>query len=344
MPGASPGTLETILSAAMQRRLDAIALGVLVLGVLALYLPPGLFVPGHTLLGIDFNTIHDRRIHFVQEYFAEHGLRLPGWYPRELMGTPFWSNVQSFPFLPTRLALLWIPHDLLFPVAVNLAAVLAAVFTYLFLRRLSLGRLASVAGGWTFAASGFFASRVMAGHLPLLEAYGALPLLLWLVERMAQSDDGAPGRTEGPGNSARWSNYVALALASCCIVLSGHPQVPAYAMAAAAIYALARGGRRTRTTTLAAMASGVGLAGFVWWPMLRLIGRSTRILPLDPPGNDLALPYWRLKAFFLPWADGWPRAVPRFPARPFVEAHGAHFWDTVSYVGWVPWIAAAAIA
>jgi hypothetical protein len=33
------------------------------------------------------------------------------------------------------------------------------------------------------AGAGFFASRVMAGHLPLLEAYPALPQLLWLVDR-----------------------------------------------------------------------------------------------------------------------------------------------------------------
>jgi hypothetical protein len=75
--------------------------------------------------------------------------------------------------------------------------------------------------------------------------------------------------------------------------------------------------------------------------MLRLIGRSTRILPLDPPQNDLAFPYWRLKAFLFPWSDGWPTSVHRLPARLFSESNGAIFWDTVCYVGWLPWIAAA---
>lgn len=37
--------------------------------------------------------------------------------------------------------------------------------------------------GLHMAGAGFFASRVMAGHLPLLEAYPALPQLLWLVDR-----------------------------------------------------------------------------------------------------------------------------------------------------------------
>ena len=319
--------------------LDALALGLLAAAVLALYLPLGLFSAGHTLHGIDFESLHDRRIAFAQESFARDGLELPGWYPRELMGAPFWSNVQSFPFLPTRLALLWIPHDLVFPVAVNLAAVLAAVFTHLFLRRLRLGRIASVTGGWTFAASGFFASRVLAGHLPLLEAFAALPLLLWCVERIAQTNP------EDPDHRWRFRNrFLALVLASLCVVLAGHPQVPAYAMAAATIYALARTRGRTKVATLASIGAGVALSAFVWWPMLRLIGRSTRILPLDPPENDLALPYWRLKAFLFPWADGWPTALHRLPAKLFVEPNGAIFWDTVSYVGWLPWIAAAFVA
>ncbi len=314
-------------------RLDWLACGVLAAAVVALYLPFGIFAPGHTLHGIDFESIHDRRIAFVQEAFARHGLHLPGWYPRELMGTPFWSNVQSFPFLPTRLALLWIPHDLVFPVAVNLAAILAALSTWLFLRRLGLGRIASVAGGWTFAASGFFASRVLAGHLPLLEAFAALPLLLWCVERIAQTD---------PEDRARLRcRFLALVLASLCVVLAGHPQVPAYAVGVALLYAVLRARGRARIASLTGIGAGIASSAFVWWPMLRLIGRSTRILPLDPPANDLAFPYWRLKAFLFPWADGWPSSLHRLPMRLFVDPDGAKFWDTVCYVGWLPWIAAA---
>src|SRR5262245_4565322 len=75
-------------SARAARARDALALLVLAAAVLAVYLPLGLFTPGHTLKGIDFESLHDRRIAFVQEAFARDGLRLPGWYPRELMGTP----------------------------------------------------------------------------------------------------------------------------------------------------------------------------------------------------------------------------------------------------------------
>jgi hypothetical protein len=72
--------------------------------------------------------------------------------------------------------------------------------------------------------------------------------------------------------------------------------------------------------------------------MFLLIRRSTRLLPLDPPANDIAFPYRRLLAFLLPWAQGWPRIVPRTPHMPVIFPTDSYFWDTVCYVGWIPCI------
>lgn len=293
-----------------------------------------MFGGGQTLLGIDYNNIHQHRIRYAQEaLFGKQG-HLPAWHTRELMGSPFWSNIQSFPFVPTRLAIFWVDPQVLFPIAVNLSAILASLFTYLYLRKLGLGRVGAAVGGWTFAASGYFASRLLAGHLPLVEAFGALPLLLWCLECIAQSPR-APRRAFGLGHA-----HLGLAIAVLCVVLCGHPQIPAYAVGMTVVYALVRVRGREGMRAILAMGLGIGLSGFVWWPMLKLIGRSTRILPLDPPANDLALPYWRLKAFLLPWADGWPRQVMRLPETIFVDANVAYFWDTVCYVGWIPVLAA----
>src|SRR5688572_11611869 len=83
----------------------------MILGVLAIYCPPSLFLESHTRLhGSDYNYLHLRRIRFAQEALFERG-ELPGWYPHELMGTPFWSNVQNFPFIPTRWPLLLVPPE-----------------------------------------------------------------------------------------------------------------------------------------------------------------------------------------------------------------------------------------
>ena len=311
-------------------RASVAAVTLMILGLLALYCPPQLFEGKETLLGSDFQDIHERRIRYAQEALLGPEMRLPAWYTRELMGTPFWSNIQSFPFLPTRLTLFWLDPETLYPAAVNLAAILAALFTYLYCRKLGVGRIGSAVAGWTFSASGFFASRVMAGHLPLIEAFGALPLLLWILECIAQA---------GPGGRRLQLANLGLALAAFSVVLAGHPQVPIYAMGTAALYALVRMWGRKALVSLWVMALGAGLSGFVWWPMFRLIARSTRVLALDRADNDLSIPYWRLKAFFLPWADGWPEVIRRSPSTKFVGPMLEIFWDTVCYVGWVPLLA-----
>lgn len=305
----------------------------MILAVIVVLAPLDLVRGDAALLGLDHHQLHAGRLRYAREALAA-GDGVPAWYTRELLGAPFAANIQSFPWLPTRLALLALDPDLAFGPGVVLSAALAALFTFLFLRRIGASPLASAAAGWTFACAGFFASRIVQGHLPLLEAYPALPMLLWLVERLVAPEGAAAGPARG---------LVALGLASGCVALAGHPQLPAYAISAAAIYALARAPGRAGLRAVAALACGSVMALAAWWPCLLLVGRSTRLLDLPAPrlDNDVALPWGRLAAFVLPWADGWPHLVVRAPARPFGGyANEYVFWDTVAYVGWLPLLAA----
>jgi hypothetical protein len=196
-----------------------------------------------------------------------------------------------------------------------------------------MSALAAAAAGFTFAASGFFASRVMAGHLPLLEAYPALPLLLWLSHAVG---------TTPPNAVRRW--LLALGSATACVCLAGHPQLPFYAVVTAMAWLTWKGGRR-RLAGLSAVALGALATLFVWWPMLLLILRSARILPLDLPLNDVPFLIERLPALWNPWRDGFPPAVVREPLAPFRGfSNDAIFWETTSYVGLFPWLAAAGLA
>lgn len=313
---------------------------VMVLAVIATYwpnAPPGAGPDSEWALhGTDFANLHARRLRYAQEALLGPLHTLPGWYTRELGGTPFWSNIQNFPLIPTRLPLLLMEPANAFGAGVQMAAVLAAVFTYLYGRRLGLGSVAAAAGGWTFAAAGFFASRVMAGHLPLLEAYPALPLLLWLAEVNLQSPSEDP---------RRWLKLLAVSLASCSVALAGHPQIPIYSLLAAGLYILWRGRGRQRMMLAAAMLLGIGLAAVSLYPMLLFVRRSTRVLALDAPLNDIALPYRRLIAFVFPWQDGWLVPVRKLPFRAFVRYRGAeYFWDTVNYVGLLPIAACVVLA
>lgn len=328
---APSGTGESPQPHSHAQAQTALAVFAMLLGVVAVYIPIPSVKGQNALWGGDFYELHLYRIRFAQAALFGPHPHLPSWYPRELLGTPFWSNVQSFPFIPTRLLLLGLDPLTLFPVATILAAVLAALFTFLFARRLGLSRPAAALAGWTFASAGFFASRIMAGHLPLLEAYPALPLLLWLLERYSGASDRR--------SRAAW--LAGLSLTCTAFALAGHPQIPLYAGVAAVIYAIVRVRGRAALLAVAGMAAGAGCALFVWWPMLLLIGRSTRVLALGTPNNDIAFPYSRLIAFLLPWAQGWPAAVTRTPVVPLAFPNDAYFWDTVCYVGVLPLVACA---
>lgn len=298
------------------------------------YLRPEILRGTDALGGSDYGQLHVHRIRFARD--ALFGIRhtFPAWYPHEVLGMPFAANLQSFPWIPTRLLLLALDPSVAYAPAIAMAAALSAIFTFLYCRRAGLTRMAAVAAAGTFACAGYFASRVLAGHLPLLEAYPALPLLLWLVDRAF-----APERA-----TRHRFDLGMLAFASACIVVAGHPQLPAYALASALLYTAWR--RNKQGWRIAgAITLGAGLAMAVWWPMLLLIGRSTRVLRLARADNDIAMPYGRLLALVVPGIHGWPRPVELADNHLFTGyPNMAYFWDTASYIGILPLAAIAALA
>lgn len=332
-PSSSPAGVQ-LPARRFSKIRDPLVILLMSIAVVAVYWSPA--VPDSTLVGLDYSQLHLRRMQFARDALFRPDRLLPGWYPRELLGTPFWSNTQNFPFIPTRLLLLLTleptgPYS--YVIAVSLSAVLAALFTYLYMRTVGFGLTGSAAAAWTFACSGYFASRVAAGHLPLLEAYPSLPLLLWVIESLLQAQ-------ERDASIRRW--ICAAAFSTTCVMLAGHPQLPVYAIGFTGLYSLWRVGLRHAFWAWGSLALGVGIAAFSLVPMVMLVGRSTRVLVLDPPLNDVSMPYRRLAAFFFPWRDGTP---PLLDVAGINSFHGypnlAYFWDTVCYMGLLPWIAAA---
>lgn len=300
----------------------------------AVYVRPSMLSGRATLVGLDYIQLHARRIKFVRDALFGPAHTLPAWYPHELLGAPFTANLQNFPWIPTRLVLLFLDPAVAYGAGVALAAALAALFTFLYCRRAGLSDTTAAMAGWTFACAGYFACRVTAGHLPLLEAYPALPLLLWLCDR-ALSADRARYRVR---------DLLLLAAGCTCVALAGHPQVPAYAIATALLYVLVRGTGRHRRLAVYAMILGVGMALAAWWPMLLLAQRSTRVLGLAPPANDISLPYARLLALLRPGIDGWPDIIDLSDQHEFDGyPMDAYFWDTTAYVGLIPLIVVAAM-
>lgn len=314
---------------------ELLALVLLAIAVVAVYCPWRVLSGAEVHTGADHAVLHERRMQFAQDELLGARGELPTWYPREFLGAPFRANLQNFPLIPTRLAafVLSSPRGAL-TFSTVASALLAAAFTFLLARRFELSRLAAAAAGFTFACSGFYASRVLAGHTPLLEAYPALPVLAYAVERACARVATERARTFD-------GTLVGVALASLCFALVGHPQLSVYALGFAALFACVRSHSWKRAAAvLAALGLGLGLAAFALAPMASLTARSTRILELDVAANDLSLPYSRLPALVAPWIDGWPSEVDRTPQREFTGyPNGAYFWDTVGYLGIAPLLA-----
>ncbi len=307
----------------MQRRL---ALVFMLLATEALYLPWFVLRGTNTLYGWDYMMLHARRLAFARDALLGPRHQLPGWYPREMLGTPFSANLQDFPWIPTHWPLLLFNPDKAYASGIAIAAALAALFTYLFCRRAGLSPIGAAAAGWTFACSGFFASNVMVGHLVNLEGYPALPLLLWLADRAI---------------AGRRRDAIVFAIGTACVVLAGHPQLPAYAVATALLYVFWRARGSIRPRLAGVITLGIGSTMIAWWPMLLLIRHSSRTLPLDRASNDVTLPYHRLLGLVVPGIDGWPAGVGH-SAQHLFSGYSPYFWDTFAYVGILP-IAAAVI-
>src|SRR5436189_6156001 len=77
-----------------------IAIIAMSLAVIAVYWSPS--IPDSVQTGLDYWQLHSRRMQYARDALFGPGHTLPAWYSRELLGTPFWSNIQNFPFIPTR--------------------------------------------------------------------------------------------------------------------------------------------------------------------------------------------------------------------------------------------------
>src|SRR5580698_10177005 len=117
---------------------SVISVSILLALTAAVYARPSIFLENQALDGVDYFELHIKRIAFAQDSLFGPSHFLPAWYPRELLGAPFAANLQSFPWIPTRLLVLLFDPKIAFAAAVALAAALAAIFTYLFCRRVGL--------------------------------------------------------------------------------------------------------------------------------------------------------------------------------------------------------------
>jgi hypothetical protein len=159
--------------------------------------------------------------------------RWPLWNSRVGAGMPLLADPQAQAIAP--LAVLALPFSPVRGAAVmaSLRAFLALVFTYLLLRRQSLGEGPALIGALAFGLGGFMLLWV---GWPIASAAALLPCVLyalaWLA-RLAGAD-----RSGGQGDScqSRRRDVLLLVLAFAALLLAGHPEAELYVCLLAAAF------------------------------------------------------------------------------------------------------------
>ncbi|TML00550.1 MAG: YfhO family protein [Actinobacteria bacterium] len=194
----------------------------------------------------------------------------PLWTPYPSGGVPLgtlpYSGFLSILSLPYLILPLWYA-----PAAAKLLEMAtAAGFTYLFLRRLGMGRVASLVGGLIYVNSGF---QVVWTPFPQTQVGALIPVLFWAAEV-------AVARRSARG-------VVPLVIATALILLQGFPALAIFALVAAGLYVLTRiaaspGTNSARLKTLALVGGAFVLAAGIV---------SIQFLPFASQARGLDLSY-----------------------------------------------------
>jgi hypothetical protein len=258
---------------------------------------------------------------YPQQQMISDALRsgeLPLWNPYVLCGQPLVGNPQVWLFYPTTALLCWLPVWAYLTVNAALHLFLAALGTYLYLRRTTGDHIAALFGATAFAGSGVLVARLQFPSMVQAAAY--LPWMLLLVDRMVD-------------RQRFW--YVGLFAAVTALgVLAAHTQVTYLALMCTGAYGLARliqihatGGQALRV--LGGMVAGVGVgvvaASVQWLPAVELLRHSTRQALTLAQSNRFVLGPESLIGFILPNFHGNPSDGSYWGR--------GNFWEPCVYMG-----------
>ena len=236
---------------------------------------------------------------------------LPLWDPYPNGGTPLVSVPHSGGLSPLTLPYLILPTWYAPAIAKLVEMTVAIGFTFLFLRRVGVGRPAALLGGLIFAFSAF---QVVWTNWPQPQVGATIPVLFWATERLLQL------RTV--------RSAIPLALAMAVAMFGGFPSVVGYALVALGVYVLARVvamrresvANRVRPLVLmvAAMALGVGITAIQLVPFYNQI--KTSELQERAALRGKHLPLRSLLTFAVPDAFGSPVDRVYYLSDNYVEA------------------------
>ncbi len=107
--------------------------------------------------------------------------QIPLWNPYSFSGNPLLANYQSAVLSPFNMLFFILPFVSAWSILVLLQPFLAGIFTYLFLREISVSKTGSLLGSVTFMFCGFIVVWMAYGTLSMVMTF--LPLSLFAIER-----------------------------------------------------------------------------------------------------------------------------------------------------------------
>jgi len=195
---------------------------ILFLGLPVIFFPD-MALEGRFPTGGDITLFTYPNFHFLSQQLHQGGF--PFWNPYSFSGTPFFSDPQSAAtHLPLLLSAAFIPANWGFPINLLIHFFMAGWFTYLFSRRLSLSRPASILAGMCYMLGQYSVTKVLVTSI--FYSLPFLPLTLFAIERTIQK------RTIG-----------SLIISSICLtllLLCGYPQGIYLTLLTGCIYLLIR--------------------------------------------------------------------------------------------------------
>jgi hypothetical protein len=247
-----------------------------VFALLAAFLFREFIVSKGILFGTDVLALGYYARHFYAEMVRSG--TFPMWNPHIFGGLPFVDAMHGDIFYPTSVLTFVMPVHRAMGWKIVLHIFLAGVFTYGWLRHLSIGRLIALFGGITYMLAPVMVTLVYPGHDGKLFVSALTPLALWVT-------DWAIAR----GGVQR---FATLAIVVALLIYTAHMQLAYYTVWAIAILAIYRliEARRTEGTSNGKLAGRFvmfGLAGVIgalgigamqlWTPLRYLTKYSQRV-------------------------------------------------------------------
>lgn len=276
--------------------------------------------------------------------------QIPLWNPYSFSGTPLLANIQSGVFYPLNI-LFFFPYAMIlgncsiFPhlcqlqtnvsaefllqwsLYIYLQSVLGFVFLYLYLRQISLSRMASIFGGLIWIFCGFSTAWWSWGNIGHTILW--FPLILWSLEKIL--------------STSHWRYYLLLLFSLCSSFFAGHWQTFFFIAINTFFYLAYRvppfplTPRRLlqwlRFTLIGILF--VGITSVQWLPSVEFIQKSAR--EVDP----LA---WQRADWFFPYEHFFGLIAPDYFGNPSTQNYWGiwNYGEFASYIGLLPLIFAIA--